>query len=247
MITLRTRAVLLASWLVLTARVLGQDADKFAGAEGPPSSPTGFQAEPVFHGFVFIDGRYLPPPYILEWKASALYINGVAAPLPPWDIRGDRFLAIIEQRLRDNAMMISVDGEAPRFFSCAQAAPILQVLVSYQTWPAKIEALVSLGMAEFHAGQWTKLVRRFRPTSEIDERVSELRERLATVTTAEVAGNAVVGMLLLPGMTLTLAGIGFVSLIAFRSRLLQYRHGKFSISRKERARQDLAVLRGPRR
>lgn len=176
---------------------------------------TGGSTEAIFHGFVFLNGRYLAPPYVLQWNGANMTINGVRVPLTSADgISGERWLARCEQRLRNDMLLVSVDGEPVKFVEPAWAVSILQVLLSNETWPAKIETLVKSGCEQFHSGQWTLLVERFRATSEIEERVAALQERLATPHTPAAAGRSTATVL--TACSMALAMIGFATIVNFR-------------------------------
>jgi len=175
----------------------------------------GGTTEAIFHGFVFLNGRYLSPPYVLQWNGAAMTINGVRVPISADDsVNAERWLARCEQRLRIDTLLISVDGEPAKFVEPDWAIRILQVLLNNDTWLVKIETLVKCGCEQFHSGQWTLLVERFRATAEIEERVAALQERLETPRSPTAAGRSTATVL--TACSMALAMIGFATIVNFR-------------------------------
>jgi len=179
-----------------------------------PKSAPGGNPEAIFHGFVFLNGRYMSPPYVLQWNGNTMTINNVRVPITAEDAgNGERWLARCEQRLRNDMLLISIDGEPAQFVEPDWAIRILGILINNDTWPVKIETLVKSGCEQFHSGHWTMLVERFRATAEIEERVAALQERLETPR-PQAAGRSTATVL--TAFSMALAMIGFATIVNFR-------------------------------
>jgi len=90
--------------------VLGGDA-KCKKDEPPDLSLINRDVKTIKNGFVFIKGRYIPPPYRLYFKDGIFYINAISTvPLGMWPIKGDSYKKpVVPERLLKSAKSIDDD------------------------------------------------------------------------------------------------------------------------------------------
>lgn len=179
------------------------------------------QSEPIQTGFVILEGRYIPPPYTIQWTEKGLHVNDLPVPFEhrswmarpagrsrrPW-----RLIASLEHQLRSNALLLGTDAETAIVMPPRDAVTIVETLVSDQPTEAKIETLVTTGHSQFSSGQWSNVLKHFEPTEELLTRMATVKEMLkanrieaSTITTSKAIGASVLTTL---SIALTVFALG---------------------------------------
>ena len=175
-----------------------READATPLQDATPQEP--IQSQPIHAGFVILEGRYLAPPYTVQWAEDGLRVNGIPVPfenravmlrrarMPPPPHRTPwRMVASLEHQLRGNALLLGLDHETAIVMAARNAVQILETLAGQQTAATKVEALVAAGYSQFSSGQWANVVERFEPTPEILQRVAAVKHWLETTKVETVA------------------------------------------------------------
>lgn len=165
-----------------------------ARPEGRPArGAPGLEQVEVSTGFVFLNGRYISPPYTIAVKEGEASLNGVVLPglslaqqnqqgrfprrrawMPPQRLAGQ-----LKHNLEQDALFIHLNTDSAALVPYYQAQPILDTLLSSASPEDKVEALSQAELDGFSASQWTALVEGFETSLELEERVTALKETLA--------------------------------------------------------------------
>lgn len=149
--------------------------------------------EPVMidGGFVFMDGRYLPPPYDVRLELGAVYINGQKASQrrqgpffrrPGTTQRSNRGprnrgAAQIERHLQEDGLLICSRNKPLGFVSAYQAVPVLEILLGDESGDVKVQKLMQTDTPWIASEQWALLVEQFNSPAGLVERVQALKQR----------------------------------------------------------------------
>ena len=151
-------------------------------------------AEPVeiHNGFVIFEGRYVPPPYVVQSEGSRLYVNGLEMPqmnsaqyfrrqsgVQRLSQRRPSQVARVERQLDQDAMLICMQAGAGGFVPAHQAVSILDILISDGTSDAKVRRLLQTGPSWIGSAQWAALIETFSAPPELSERLLMLKQRLS--------------------------------------------------------------------
>ncbi len=145
----------------------------------------------IHNGFVIFEGRYIPPPYIVESKEDKIYINDLEVPqvhVGPFyrhygstrDLNQtpqNRAVARIEQHLRQDTMLIYTQSDSRAFVPTQLAISILDVLLGDEPGDTKVQTLLKIGASWIASDQWVLLVENFDAPAELAERVIALKQR----------------------------------------------------------------------
>ncbi|HUT95362.1 MAG TPA: DUF5658 family protein [Thermoguttaceae bacterium] len=159
------------------------------------------RGEPIDRGFVFVDGQFLPPPYVVGRRGDDLLINDrlVAkdwfarrGPRPdrrtgmgPGRRHGDfpqsrgrrreegraRTLEQLEDRLCTGGLLIWLDGGSAGFLEEESAIPVLDILLCDASNEEKLQSLIDEEVRGVGSSQWAEILESFQPTPELIERV----------------------------------------------------------------------------
>jgi len=188
-------------------------ASLLAGSEGVAQAvkPSAARSTRTIHtGFVILNGKYLPSPYVLSQREDELLINAQVIALernadrgPPKKGKGGAsrpasnfrrngrnvdLLRSMEEALENDALLIGLDGVVA-FSSPDKDIFVLKTLLSDAPKEAKAELLAHQGPGLFDLAQWTRIVGAFEPTPELAGRVEGLVERLRAVAETNQAAH----------------------------------------------------------
>ena len=208
----------------LHAQTHVRDKEEQADADAESS---GDEEEVFATGFLFIDGQYVPPPYVLRFTESGFVINGRRlvdhdAPTDPDDSRPRSFDAS-ESELSQLAtgIVVSFGGRAtflPRTRSPGQ--DLLRWLAGDVDREA-VEAALLDWRPEDQDAQWRQWLRTFEPSRRLAERAARDLEHLeATAISNERASSA---MLRLHAASYPLTVMGMSLCVFAIGHLLRYR------------------------
>lgn len=200
---------------------------KREGARQSQSPPDASQTAPIQRGFVLLKGRYLPPPYTVQWRDAGLYVNDIRVPAlnhtqvvqtemgkTRWRLHYPAVaVAWAEQELRGDGLLLLVDERTAGFVPAYQAICMVDLLESKQTVEAKVEGLAGFGLAWINSGQWAKVIETFQPSPELTERCKVLRtewEEVSRKNNAEASRSDWGPALTFLGLGLTVLGFGLL-------------------------------------
>jgi len=172
------------------------------GAQPPQSEAAAEPAEvlegpPIESGFVVYQGRYLPPPYVVQQRGDEVYVNDRFVDVqrlagmpedhdrrrgPPggWAARGGMrsggrgvHSLRVERQLDDNGLLLVEDGLVVCLREL-EAICLLDVLLSEKATEAKVRTLVDEVRLGLNEKQWASIVAGFEPTDELIRRTSPL-------------------------------------------------------------------------
>jgi hypothetical protein len=226
------------SWMVLliVATIAIADEDTVAQPEPVEAS----QGRPIDCGLVILNGRYLPPPYVVGRRGEDLLINehvivaerfvGLGGPgmgaghgprkrRPWWDEGLATLITRVERRLRNDALLIVIDGESAGFVPADEAVMVLDSLLCDESNETKVQLLVEVGLQWITEEQWATIVKTFEPTPELIERVGpEVTEYRRVVQTNEASHRRLISTAIFHsrpvryGITLATMGLAVVAL-----------------------------------
>ena len=178
------------------------------------------QRRPIDCGFVILNGRYLPPPYVVGRRGEEVLINEHVIPLerfawrggpgggrgpgmgmgrgprmrrPWWNDGQAAIVTGIERRLQNDALLIVIDGESAGFVPADEVVMVLDSLLCDESNEMKARALVGLGVQWITEEQWAAIVETFEPTPELIERVGpEVAEYRLVVHTNQASHRRLV-------------------------------------------------------
>ena len=155
--------------------------------------PTTAITEPIDHGFVIIDGHYMPPPYRLQVEEGVLKVNGTEVHFRAgrgingqglgW-LSNPRFapavaVAQLEKRLRENGMLLKFEDTRAVLLYRYSAVEVLTVLLDDSlSRKTKIDSLVKLDLNWMNSSHWGGLVDVFQPAPGLQEKLVALRQEL---------------------------------------------------------------------
>jgi hypothetical protein len=162
----------------------------FAAAQ--TRAPTAKPIE-IDSGFVIFEGRYVPPPYVVQSEQGTVYINGLKVPEThraqfarrsigmrrAGQMLLKRGAARIEQHLCNDGMLICIQNGPTAFVPVQQAVLVLDVLLSDEPGNTKTKRLLQVHSSGITSEQWASLVESFDAPTEFRDRVLALKQRRA--------------------------------------------------------------------
>jgi len=165
------------------------------GARGWKREGSSARSAEIHSGCVIFRGRYIPPPYTLEFARGRIRVNALTVSAPrspgsrglpgrrgtpsgPWPART---LLRMEQHLRNEGLMIIPEQGETLLIPVGRAVTVLDVLMSDESTDAKVQTLLEAEPSMLTANQWAPLVERFEGTEALRCHVAEIRENLATI------------------------------------------------------------------
>jgi hypothetical protein len=184
-------------WMLLVGVIHHTTGDVAEKPESERVAP--LQGEPIQKGFVIVKGQYLLPPYAIARRGDDLLVNDhlIATGTVPGAHRGHglrgpggrrRFLQF-KKRLNGNALLIVLDDGTAGFLVGADAALILEILLSGAPSKTKVQALNGEEVGWIEPAQWARIVETFEPTPELIERVRPLAEKHRAIVEASIASH----------------------------------------------------------
>ena len=147
---------------------------------GEVQPPAEFQAKPVDSGFIIVDGRYLPTPYLIEVRGGEIVIGGqVIQPTEtPGGSRGyggpalvDR-AADIQRWLSQGCLLIVRNQRLAWVVSRGQTHWLLLTLDSVQSPELKLQRIEADDNIPKDPEFWSATIREFEPSDALRERVN---------------------------------------------------------------------------
>ncbi|MBN2451347.1 MAG: hypothetical protein JXR77_13230, partial [Lentisphaeria bacterium] len=198
-----------------------QPPDTQAVAPAPPAEelPEHLCSQPIRAGVVLDHGRYLAPPYTIEWRDRSLWINDSRIDTVTWleppeiaKLDADALREVsdgLELQLRTQFLFLLGDGNALRSFPPLQAAELLDILLAGGNTADTVDVLLREFGPQIASREWTGLLQVFEPSEALRERAGEIRAFLRrgqgnprlmqALTVAAMALVAIAGGLLLRG------------------------------------------------
>ncbi|MBN2316693.1 MAG: hypothetical protein JXM79_22385 [Sedimentisphaerales bacterium] len=166
-------------------------------------------------GFVIVDGRYLPPPYVVQLERGAICINGQRVsqrrPGPffhrPGNMQGPnrgpqhQGGAQIERHLREDGLLICSHNKPMVFVSAYQAIPVLEILLCDEPADAKVQKLTQTDTPWIASEQWALLIEQFESPAGLADRVQTLKQRQAELAKDDVDNENELHWIVLSGIT----------------------------------------------
>lgn len=191
--------LLAACWISITGHIANAMNDLDAETEQVET----VEGQPIDSGFVILNGQYVAPPYVVGRRGDELLVNGRVVQLESSSRRpkgrgmggGPGFgagsrrrrpeqadpAAMVEQRLRNDAFLLGIDGQTAGFVPTGQEIELLEVLLSDAGDEAKLQQLAEHEIRWIDSARWAGLIETFKPTDQLRKRVETLvakRDRL---------------------------------------------------------------------
>jgi hypothetical protein len=219
----------------------GEPFEMPADAETLPGRAESIVRGPIEKGLVVVDGRYVPPPYLIRREGDEVFVNDepvpsqrlagpdsgpASAPRPPagfgrwtrWSGDGPRFPVLwLEEHLHGDSLLLVIEDEAAALVAPAQAEDVLDTLLSDASNPRKAQALTDGPVgALFNPAQWATIVESFQPTPDLVERIERQKAKYARLKEEARAArwrNAVLDSAPMRyGVTLVAMGLAVIAL-----------------------------------
>lgn len=148
-------------------------------ATGEVQPPARFQSELVDSGFVIVNGRYFPPPYLVELRGSDLVISGqvirvTETPVGAREYSGPKAAdraADVQRWLRQGCLLFARDERLALIVPRGQTHWLLLTLGSVQSPEYKLEHIEGDENIPKDPEFWSATVREFEPSDALRERV----------------------------------------------------------------------------
>jgi hypothetical protein len=176
--------------------------------ESPPTAAKPIESAPIHSGFLIVDGRYVPPPYVIKQRGDDVFVNGhliLAERTPKWSPQpgwrppatgpgwqggagrwgwngGQRRTLLFswsERRLQSNSLLFVLQDNLAGFVPADDAIEVLDILFCDATSEQKTRALADAQVGPFSSTQWAKIAASFQPTPDLTERIRQRKEENA--------------------------------------------------------------------
>jgi hypothetical protein len=168
--------------------------DNFLNAPAPEQKSTSAAKPFEIHcGFFLFNGRYIPPPYVVQSQNGSVYINGLRVPQKrpgPFFRRSaktyqpnrglqKRGAAQIEEHLRLDGLLICKRGGPTIFVSPDQAVSVLEILSGNESAETRQQQLLDTNIRKIPPNRWASLIKTFNGTAELSDRLSAIKQHRA--------------------------------------------------------------------
>jgi hypothetical protein len=166
-------------------------------------------------GYVLLNGRYQPPPYVIAQRGHDLLINDHLISVEgfakrsrgdqgPEEYSADRpkrrrgtdqrnLITRVERHLDNDDLLIVVEDELVAFLPEPRGWIVFDILLSDAPAERKSQLLVDEEFERIESEQWARIVQSFEPTPELTQRVLPLVEKYkAAVEVSEAAHRRLV-------------------------------------------------------
>ena len=148
------------------------------------------RGEPIQSGIVIVDGKYLPPPYVVTRRGETLFVQNVRLDMealtevvsrgrfPRGDfleeLGSNQLQSRVEGLLIADGMLVQFSDGTIGWFRPESAYTILDALTSRSTPEEKLRQLMGgeYVMGDFTSTQWMSLIRSFKGSDELKERLA---------------------------------------------------------------------------
>ena len=213
--------ILLAISLVVLLPVSGR-ADESVIGQGPDQSVAGpeinpqpveeapqrradYEGEPIDTGFLFVDGAYLPPPYIVSRARDRILINGatIATSQPRESATGGRrghergpgngrrrfrvSVRELEEVLQSDGTVVLFENEQPALLYDLVAVEFLEALVLSLGQGERRSSVAGFAGEDADRELWDEFARGFTPPADLVSRVETLKAQYDRAERANVA------------------------------------------------------------
>lgn len=209
-----------------------------ADPESPPAHESGgnrgdYLGDPINAGFLFVDGTYLAPPYVVSRQGDEILINAVVVERArPQDSASSehhgnrrsgsrgrprfRYSVLeIEELLADDGAVIAFDGVPAIAIAQQLAVEFLNSLVLTQDRNERRYEMAGLAADDVDSETWDEFIRSFSPSADLVARVEALKTRDDHTEASNIAQIAAVRRsefllypLTLVGMVISVLSLG---------------------------------------
>jgi uncharacterized protein DUF5658 len=210
-----------------------------------PTRPEPSSAEPqsivstaIHTGFVVSDGRYIPPPYVVEQRGDDVFVNELHissehaegpffrfGPRPPgagnWGGGGQSFrFSHAEQQLNNDALLFVLEDGLNGFIVPENAVKVLTILGSNTSTNEKARLLSDGRFPRFDSTEWSTLVERFQTTPGLEDRLRQIQDDNARLLAEADAARRRVALLDSPALKYGVTVIAMVLVVIALGNLL---------------------------